>query len=54
LHRIKTMKIDAATQTGSLKIQATPANSGRVAVAIVSNHADHILPSAYTFGVDIP
>ena len=54
LHRIKTMQIDAATQTGSLKIQETPADSGRVAVAIVANHADHILPSAYTFGVDIP
>jgi hypothetical protein len=54
LHRIKTMEVDAATQTGSLQIQETPADSGRVAVAIVANHADHILPSAYTFGVDIP
>lgn len=54
LHRIKTMEVDAATQTGSLKIQETPADSGRVAVAIVANHADHILPSAYTFGVAIP
>jgi hypothetical protein len=24
--------------------------SGRVQVAIVANHADHILPSAYVFG----
>jgi immune inhibitor A len=54
LHRIKTMETDAATQTGYLKIQETPADSGRVAVAIVANHADHILPSAYTFGVAIP
>jgi hypothetical protein len=54
LLKMKTMKVDAATQTGSLKIQETPADSGRVAVAIVANHADHILPSAYTFGVDIP
>jgi len=54
LHRMKTMEIDAATQTGSLKIQETPADSGRVAVAIVANHADHILPAAYIFGVDIP
>jgi hypothetical protein len=54
LLRMKTMKIDAATQSGSLKIQETPADSGRVAVAIVANHAGHILPSAYTFGVAIP
>jgi hypothetical protein len=54
LHRIKTMDVDAATQTGSLRIQETPADTGRVAVAIVANHADHILPSAYWFGVDIP
>jgi immune inhibitor A len=54
LHRMKTMAIDTATQTGSLKIQETPAYTGRIAVAIVANHADHILPSAYTFGVDIP
>ena len=54
LHRMKTMEVDTATQTGSLKIQETPADSGRVAVAIVANHADHILPSAYWFGVDTP
>jgi hypothetical protein len=54
LHRIKTMEVDAATQTGTLEIQETPADSGRVAVAIVANHADHILPSAYFFGVAIP
>jgi hypothetical protein len=54
LHRIKTMDVDAATQTGTLEIQETPTDSGRVAVAIVANHADHILPSAYFFGVAIP
>ena len=54
LHRIKTMEVDTATQTGTLEIQETPADSGRVAVAIVANHADHILPSAYFFGVAIP
>jgi hypothetical protein len=53
LLRMKTMKVDAATQSGTMKIQETPFGSGRVAVAIVANHADHILPSAYTFGVDI-
>jgi hypothetical protein len=53
LLRMKTMKVDAATQSGTMKIQETPFDSGRVAVAIVANHADHILPSAYTFGVDI-
>jgi hypothetical protein len=54
LHRIKTMEVDAATQTGSLNVQETPADSGRVAVAIVTNHANHILASGYWFGVDIP
>jgi hypothetical protein len=54
LHRIKTMEVDAATQTGTLEIQETPADSGRVAVAIVANHADHILPAGYWFGVAIP
>jgi hypothetical protein len=54
LLRMKTMTVDAATQSGTMKIQETPVDSGRVAVAIVANHADHILASAYTFGVDIP
>jgi hypothetical protein len=48
------MKVDAVTQSGSMKVQETPADSGRVAVAIVANHADHILSSAYMFGVFIP
>jgi hypothetical protein len=51
---MKTMTVDAATQSGTMMIQETPVDSGRVAVAIVANHADHILASAYTFGVDIP
>lgn len=54
LHRMKTMEVDAATQTGTLQIQETPVDSGRLAVAVVANHADHILPSAYFFGVAIP
>ena len=51
---MKTMEVDAATQTGTSEIQETPTDSGRVAVAIVTNHADHILASGYIFGVDIP
>ena len=53
LHRVKTMKVDFDTQSGMLSIQETPFDSGRVQVAIISNHANHILPSYYTFGVDL-
>jgi hypothetical protein len=51
LHRVKTMDVDDETQSGMLSIPETPFDSGRVHVAIVSNHADHILPSYYEFGV---
>ncbi len=51
LLRMKTMDVDAATQSGTMKIQETPVDSCRVSVAIVANHADHILSSSYVFGV---
>lgn len=51
LHSINTMVMDFATQSGFLGVSATPSKSGRLKVAIVTNHANHILPSAYEFGV---
>jgi hypothetical protein len=54
LHSVRHMMattIDPLTQFGTLKVPATPAKSGRVQVAVVSNHADHILPSDYLFWV---
>ncbi|MFX1326530.1 MAG: hypothetical protein ACFE91_00100 [Promethearchaeota archaeon] len=47
LHSIKRMSIDIGTCEGTLHVGETPADSGRVKVAIVSNHADHILFSNY-------
>jgi hypothetical protein len=47
LHRVRTMEVDDETQSGVLRIQETPADSGRVQVAIVSNHAAHILSAHY-------
>lgn len=52
VHRVKDMKVDSDTQSGTLSIQETPVDSGRVQVAIVSNHADHILTSHYDLWVD--
>jgi len=52
LHSISTMFVDPGTQSGYLKVSATSGNSGRLKVAIVANHADHILPSGYWFGVE--
>ncbi|MFX1326531.1 MAG: hypothetical protein ACFE91_00105 [Promethearchaeota archaeon] len=51
LHGIWHMTVDPATQMGMMKIHATPAKSGRVAVAIISNRAGHILSSHYDFMV---
>ena len=51
LHSVSTMFADPGTQVGFLEVSATPVKSGRVKVAIVANHAGHILPSAYLFGV---
>ena len=50
LHKVRTMTVDPVTQTGYDHIPETPLDSGRVQVAIVTNHADHILPSGYLFG----
>ena len=50
LHKVRTMTVDPVTQSGIDHIPETPLDSGRVQVAIVTNHADHILPSYYEFG----
>lgn len=52
LRSIRDMIVDLSTQSGVDRIPSTPANSGRTQVAIVANHADHILPSPYIFGVE--
>ena len=44
------MPIDFATQTGTVAIPATPYRSGRRSIAVVANHADHIIAQAYTMG----
>jgi hypothetical protein len=49
LRSIITMKVDPASGSGTVKIPATPASSGRTQVAIVTNHAGHILMSNYDF-----
>jgi hypothetical protein len=48
------MTVDLEAQSGSMNISETPADSGRVKVSIIVNHADHILRSAYVFGVSQP
>lgn len=53
LHSISQMSVDETTQDGIDNLPATPAVSGRVQVAIVSNHARHILPSSYIFNVGL-
>jgi hypothetical protein len=53
LHSINYLTVDPATQAGSVKVSSTPANSGRVKVAIVANHADHILTSHYDFWANL-
>ncbi|MFX0009130.1 MAG: hypothetical protein ACFE9R_02340 [Candidatus Hermodarchaeota archaeon] len=50
LHSVNKMFVDPITQFGSMSVSATPIKSGRIQVAIVSNHANHILPSGYLFG----
>ncbi len=52
LHSSSTLTVDPATQYGVDGVSATPADSGRLKVSIVSNHADHILNSHYDFGVE--
>jgi hypothetical protein len=39
-------------QYGETWVTDTPSDSGRIKVSIVANHADHILPSGYIFGVE--
>ena len=53
LHSIRQMSVDETTQDGVDNIPATPEVSGRVQVAIISNHARHILPSSYIFRVGL-
>lgn len=53
LHSISYMSIDETTQDGVDNVPAAPSSSGRVQVAIVSNHARHILPSSYIFNVGL-
>ena len=53
LHSIRQMSVDETTQDGVDNIPATPVNSGRVQVAVISNHARHILPSSYIFRVGL-
>ncbi len=53
LHRVKTMTVDEETQEGTLSIQETPYDSGRIQVAIITNHASHILTSHYEFIVGL-
>ena len=48
---VSTMTIDPDTQSGTDSTPPTPAKSGRVRVSIVSNHADHSLPSQYQLWV---
>ena len=51
LRSVRTMIVDPVTQEGVDRIPATPISTGRTQVAIVTNHADHILSSGYVFGV---
>ena len=52
LHTVSVMDVDPETQEGTDRVSSTPLNSGRVKVSIVANHAAHILPSGYLFGVE--
>ncbi|KKL74405.1 hypothetical protein LCGC14_2065220, partial [marine sediment metagenome] len=49
LYGVWTMDVDFATQSGTVSVPATPHNSGRYSVAVVANHADHIIGSWYYF-----
>ena len=52
LHSMSVLDVDPTTQIGTDRVSSTPVKSGRVKVSIVANHADHILPSGYIFGVE--
>ncbi|MGD8402483.1 MAG: immune inhibitor A [Anaerolineales bacterium] len=51
LHSASFLTVDSETQYGMDKVSATTLSSGRVKVAIIANHADHILTSGYLFDV---
>jgi CubicO group peptidase (beta-lactamase class C family) len=51
IHSVSTLTVDPETQLGVDRISATPFDSGRVKVSVVSNHAAHILSSHYDFVV---
>ncbi len=44
------MPIDFATQSGVVKVSATPHKSDHISVAVVANHANHIIANYYTMG----
>lgn len=52
LHRVRTMMADPDTQIGMVRVPETPVDSSRVQVAIVTNHANHILTSHYDLVVE--
>jgi hypothetical protein len=52
LHSVSVLEVDPDTQAGTDRVSSTPLSSGRMKVSIVANHAGHILPSAYLFGVE--
>jgi len=51
LHDASFLTVDPITQSGTDKVSATTIASARVKVAIITNHADHILNSGYLFDV---
>jgi hypothetical protein len=53
LHGIRNMSVNTTTQSGVDNVPATPAKSGRVQVAVIGNHARHILPSSYILKVGL-
>ena len=52
LHRVYTMMTDPDTQEGMVRVPATPVKSGRIEVAVIANHANHILSSHYELVVE--
>jgi hypothetical protein len=53
LDSLSYLTVDPDTQAGQVGVSSTPVNSGHVKVAIVTNHADHILTSHYDFWVNL-
>jgi immune inhibitor A len=51
IHSTSTLTVDPETQFGFDQVSATPVDSGRIKVSVVSNHANHILNSHYEFEV---